>query len=166
MEERDIELAEFEKERIKAMESRNEVYLCSGGQIHNHGCDGECGVRVLDPAEIAINDEHTRWEELGMVPMGGLPQLPGIPGVPVNTLKLEVAMAALTQMLYEVTDLDKDALNDKFRELYLDRITSIRETNQEAMIEARRRMNIAAPGADIVPQLIVPDHIKRKQDMH
>lgn len=157
-----MEFEQFEQERIEAMAARNEVYLCSGTQVHNDACEGDCGFRVLDDIEIEINNEHMRWQGLSMVPLGSLPQLPQIPGVPVNLLKLEVAVAALSEMVYEKTDISREELNKKFQEMYLNRITTIREMNEEGMIEARRMKSIGVQAQE--KQLVVPDYIMRREE--
>lgn len=161
MEKLNAEEQAFEQERIRVMVEANQVYECSGTQTHNHDCEG-CEVRVLKDDEIAINEEMMRWQELGMTPIGSLYQLRQVPGVPVDTLKLEVALAALTQMCYKL-GMDEEELNIKFREMFLDRLTAIREANEEAILEARRRQAIAVPGADILPQIMVPDYIKQRK---
>ena len=162
MEEKEIVNAQFEQERIAAMRANYEVFSCSGNQMHLHTCDGNCEVKKLNELEIEIIKEQVKWEELGMVPLGGLPQLPMMPGVPIDTLKTSMALSALTKMCVEKLGLDEDELDHKYQEVYLQKLRDIREANEDDMREAQRREGIAVPGAAIKPQIVVPDHIARK----
>ena len=153
MEEAEIERLQEEQKRMKEMADRNEVFTCSGRQEHFKNCDGNCEVRKLDPLEIEINEEHKKWDELGMVPLAHPPQIRGVPGIPVDYLKIEIALAALTEMCYEL-GVDKDRLNQKYQELYLNRIRTIREVNEEDVKEARRLQQIAI--SQILPQIEMP----------
>lgn len=156
MEEKEIMDEAFERERTKVMAEANEYFECSGTQTHEFGCDGNCEVKILEPIEVEINNELKRWEALGMVPLGGLYQVPQVPGVPVDSLKTSIALAALTEMCYEL-GIDKDKLNNKYREMYLERLTSIRRANEDRMKQAQSGIAVAQP-----PQIVVPDHIKAK----
>lgn len=153
---------EFEHERVKAMVERNEIFECSGTQIHEPSCDGDCEVKSLSDLEIQINEEVRKWAEVGMTPLGSPPQLQQVPGIPVDTLKTSIALAALTQLCYDKLGIDQNELNRKFQEMYLERLVNIREANQEAVLEAKRRAGIAIPGADVMPQIIVPENIRKK----
>lgn len=156
-----MERAEMEKElveeqRIKEMADRNEIFNCSGTQTHTPMCDEDCGIRVLDELEIAINDERKRWEELGMTPLGTLIQIgQQVPGVPVDMLQVSIALGALTELCYEL-GIDKEKLNKKYQEMYLDRLTTIREVNETSIREARAREMIAIPGANVRSPIILP----------
>jgi|SRR6185295_1278353 len=161
MEESKIIDEQFEQERIEAMRANWEVYSCSGNQNHLPSCEG-CEVKKLLPIEIEIIKEQMRWEELGMTPLGSPPQVPQIPGIPTDSFKLSIAVSALNKMIVEKLGLDEEELNNKYRELLLERLVTIREANEEEMIAAQRRQEIAVAGAGIRPQLIVPEHIKRK----
>ncbi len=160
MEEATIAEQQFEQERIKAMVEANEVFECSGTQVHNQSCEGDCNIRHLDPLEIEINEERKKWELAGMLPMGVPQQLGGmVPGVPIDILQTSIALAALTEAVYDL-GVDKDELNNKYRQMYLERLRTIREANEEAVAAAQNRS-----GIEIVQdrkQLIVPDHIARK----
>lgn len=153
------EVKAFEQERIDAMAARNEIYNCSGTQIHLPNCNGECGIRKLGELEIEINKEHKRWAELGMVPQGSMPQMPQIPGIPINTFKMETALSTLTQAVIEELGLDEDKLNERFQKMYLDRLVMTREANEEQIKAAKARAQIAPVD---LPNLLVPDYIKKK----
>jgi hypothetical protein len=162
MEEKEIIDNQFEQERIKTMAEAYQVFACSGNQIHAPNCDGSCEIQTLSDIEIQIIEEQRKWEALNMVPLGSLQQLPMMPGVPIDTLKMGVALAALTEMCVAKLGLDEDELNNKFREMYLEKLVGLREANQDAVKEAQRMQDIAVPGAQVPPQLIVPDNILKK----
>jgi hypothetical protein len=165
MEEKQIIDEQFEKERIKAMAAAYEVYTCTGTQTHKHGCDGNCGIRKLGDLEIQIIEEHKKWEERGMLPLGTLEQLKGMPGIPVDILKVSVALSALTKILTDKLGIDEDEMNFIYQKMYLERLVGLREANEDAIQEAHRHAQIAAPGSQVAPQLIVPENAKRKM-MH
>lgn len=149
----------MEREQQQMMEA-NEVFKCSGTLEHMHNCDGNCGTEELSELDVLLNQERQRWVELDMLPMGKPPQIP-VHGIPVETHHLEVSVATLVDFLAETGVIDKEALNVKFKQYMLERLTRIREANQDAIIEARRRQGIAVAGADVLPKLEVPGYIKR-----
>jgi hypothetical protein len=151
-----------EEERKKMMMESYQVYKCSGGLDHNPDCPGDCGTERLSDLDIAIHQERKRWDELGMSYFGSL-RGTGIPGVPVDVFLLEVSLFALIEYLQEKGVIeDQEEVDNIFRKTILERMTRIREANEEDIKRSRRQAGIALPVPELSPEIIIPDNIKRK----
>ena len=149
---------EFEQEKLRIMRENFQVFECSGTQHHAPTCDGNCEVVALEGLDLEIAKELTKWDELGMIAAGSIPGLP-IPGIPVNVFELELRFLTLLNVITEKLNLNTDDVNQRYAQTKLDRLRSIRESNEKAIREANSRSKVALPEK---PELFIPDAIKRK----
>lgn len=152
MEEETRTAAEQVEAKMKDMAERHVVNTCSEQIWHTPECDGNCEEKALLPSEVAINEEIKKWNEVGM----------DLSGIPVDALHLEVAQGALIDYLVEKGLADRAELDEKYRQKFVERLRVVREANQDQVIEARRRAQIAVPGAQVMPDIVLPAQRRQK----
>jgi hypothetical protein len=72
-----------------------------------------------------------------------------------------MALAALTEGFYELGG-DKEKLNEKFQELYLERLRNTRKINEEMVVEQQTRQKLAMGDIEKQAGIVVPDYITKK----
>jgi len=134
------------------------VFNCSGTLGHLHSCDTNCGTSKMTDTEIELYEEKKRWDALGMEAVGKPHQMP-VPGIPVDIFHVEMSLLTLIDAIVEAGVLSKEELDAKFSENMLERLTRIREANEENVKAQRARMQL---GVSPTPEIILPPNVGRK----
>jgi hypothetical protein len=150
---------QWEEEKLQSMRENYQVFECSGSQQHSPDCDGGCDIVTLEGYDLEIAKEGQRWNELGLMAVGTLPQTP-IPGVGVNTFHLEIALNALLEAVIEKGLATKEELDESYAKAKLERMQEIRRINEPKIVEARQRARVGLPTEE--PQIILPTERRTK----
>lgn len=104
-------------------------HACSNGDMHARGCDGSCeAAGFMKEHEVLLVNEYREWARIGM----GTGQVTGD-----NPFDIQIKVAALTEFLHEKGLLDIDELNEFFVRFKVDKMSKIRQENQEQVKRAR-----------------------------
>jgi hypothetical protein len=106
---------------------------------HVKDCDGNCEQIKLDELDVMLVNERRAWVRAGMLPLAFPLGVGNMPGLRTDLLDLEVRVVVLTRLLVESKIIDGDALNQLFKEVFHDRLHSIR-VNSEEEIRRQRAM--------------------------
>lgn len=116
------------------------VHSCSGLKEHRLQCDGNCEEMRVTETSLALDAERDKWEKLGM----------NTQGVGVDVFMLECSLLTIIDIIIDKLGIDKDEINDRyFRPKVLERLTTIREANEE-------QIRMARIGASSGPTLVGP----------
>ena len=92
--------------------------------------------------EIQLAEELKRWELAGMR-AAGIPAGFEIPGIPVELYEIEVRTAAIVKLLIEKEIFTKKEADIFYQKEMLERLTKIREANEENIKKERMAREIA-----------------------
>ena len=99
--------------------------------------------------EIALKEELQRWEILGMR-AGGVPAGFQAPGISVEIFELEMRLHTAINLLIEKGIITQEEADEKYQQNMLDRLTAIREANEEQIKKARMAQQIAVAQKSIL----------------
>lgn len=134
------------------------IFSCSQHTEHDPRCKGDCESEfITNRLQVELMNEGRAWARAGMsflgIPSAYEAHTP-VPGIHVELFDLECKVQALLDFVVDSVGVDREVLEDKFREFKLDALRRIREINEESV---RRQRAEASLGIINRPGLLGPD---------
>jgi hypothetical protein len=98
---------------------------------------------------VALKEEVKRWELLGWR-INGVPMGVGLPGIGVEIFELDIRTSAVVKMLIDKEIFTKEEADIYYQQEMLDRLTKIREENEERVKAERIAAEIAVAQRRII----------------